>query len=137
LTQSLGWTLLVCLLLTLMLAVSLPSPTLSWLRHDYQVFGGPLNWLESLQPWFDPVHVLLFFGIGLLLRWVRPTMPWWQLAAWMAALACATEVLQFVIPGRHPRISDVRDDLFGAAIGSLAALAIGNFRRGRPADPSI
>jgi VanZ family protein len=39
----------------------------------------------------------------------------------VAVIAVASEALQWIVPGRTPRLADVRDDL----IGGLAGLALG------------
>lgn len=129
--RSLGWVLLGLCVLVLVTAVILPAQTLAWLRSDYRLLGQPLNWLETISPAIDLEHVLLFCGIGILLRMLRPRMPWALFAAWMAALAAGSEVVQFLVPGRTPRLIDVRDDLLGALLGSVLAIGGGWLLRGR------
>ncbi len=108
----------------LLLAVMLPSHTLSWLRSDYRWLGRPLNWIEGLPVPLDTVHVLLFAWVTLCMRWLFPRLRWWQVALCMLALAAATELLQFFAPGREPKIADVVDDLVGVAVGILLAAVI-------------
>ncbi len=105
----------------LLLAVMLPSYTLSWLRADYRWLGRPLNWIEGLPVPLDTVHVLLFAWVTLCVRWLFPRLRWWQVGLWMLALAVGTELLQFLAPGREPKLADIVDDLAGVALGLLMA----------------
>lgn len=103
-------------------AVALPAHTLAWLRSDYHWFGQSLNWLEAISPNIDLSHVILFATASFLLSVLWRRSPWWQVPIWMLVLAMASELLQYLIPGRNPLLSDLHDDLLGALIGFVMAL---------------
>jgi|GEM_PF-2040474 len=118
----------------LLVAVMLPSYTLSWLRSDYRWLGRPLNWMEGLPVPLDTVHVLLFAWVTLCVRWLFPRLRWWQVALCMLAVAVATELLQFFAPGREPKMLDVLDDLVGVGLGLGLAAALFWLARFRTTD---
>lgn len=106
-------------------AVALPSSTLSWMRRDYGWLGGPLNWIERIPSRFDLMHVTLFAWIALLLSCLWTRASWWRMAAALLGLASATELVQLIVPGREPTFNDLHDDVIGIVIG----LALGSVLR--------
>lgn len=120
------WGVLGAAVALVVVAVALPSTALSWLRRDYEFIGRPLLWLDNtseLLP-LDLTHVALFALTGFLVAALWPRARWHHVAAALLALAIGSELLQFLAPGREPRIADVLDDLIGAAIGCSFALPV-------------
>ena len=122
--KPLGWLALGLSVVLVIVAVVLPPEVLSWLRSDFRLFGQPLNWLEMTSPRVDLTHVILFGWVGFLLSCLWRRSPWWRIALLLVGLAVATELLQYLVPGRAPRISDLYDDLLGVAIGVVLAIPL-------------
>ncbi len=121
--RALGVALLLLAIAALLVAVTVSPATMSWLRVDHPMFGEPMNWLERLSPAVGLVHVLLFTGIALPLALLWRGA-WWKLALVLLALAVGSELLQFLIPGRNPRVVDVHDDVLGGALGLMVGLGL-------------
>ena len=123
--RKLRWALLGAAVLLAIVAVVLPTHTLAALRSDYVCFGRPLLWLDNMSsPSLDMTHVVLFAGIAWLLSVLWPRLVWWRVALPLLALAVTTELLQFWVPGRTPRLDDCFVDMLGVAIGLLLALPV-------------
>lgn len=122
--DALAWLLFGLGVVLVMVAVLLPPQMLVWLRSDFHFFGQTLNWLEHSSPHFELTHVILFVWLGLLSSWLWRRLPWWQVALALAALAIATELMQFLAPGRNPRFSDIYDDVLGVVIGLGLAIPL-------------
>lgn len=116
------WLLFALSVSLVLIAVALPPKTLAWLRSDYHWFGQSLNWLETISPNIELSHVILFATASFLLSALWRRSPWWQAPVLMLGLAIASELLQFLIPGRYPLLSDLYDDLLGAFVGFVMAL---------------
>ena len=118
--------LLVCAVALVFVAVLLPSDVLAWLRSDYYTWiGRPLNWLDDASTeQLDLTHVVLFAGVSLLVACLLPRMRAWQIGLLLVGLAVVTEVAQFWVPGREPKLSDVYDNLLGIVIGIAAAMPL-------------
>lgn len=128
--KPLVWLLLGLSVVLVIIAVMLPPEVLLWLRSDFRLFGQPLNWLEMISPRVDLTHVILFGWVGFLWSCLWRRSPWWRIALPLVGLAIATELLQFLVPGRTPLISDLYDDLLGVAIGVVLAIPLrGSVRR--------
>lgn len=117
-----GWLLFALSIGLVLIAVALPPQTLAWLRSDYHWFGQSLNWLESISPNIDLSHVILFAAASFLLSVLWRRSACWNAPLLMLGLAIASELLQFLIPGRNPLLSDLYDDLLGAFVGFVIAL---------------
>lgn len=122
--RALAGFLLALSLTVLIVAVLLPNYALAWLRSEYWLFGQPLNWLEMRSPRIDLTHVILFAWISLLLSCMWARARWWRIALPLLGLAVATELLQFLVPGRSPLVSDLYDDLLGVGIGLATAIPV-------------
>jgi len=122
--RVLALTALLLAVTALLVAVTLSPATMSWLRADHPLLGQPMNWLEGVSPRIGLVHVLLFAGIALPLALLWRGASWWMLGLALLAFALGSELLQFAIPGRNPRVVDVRDDLLGAALGMALAFGL-------------
>lgn len=97
--------------------MALPARTLAWLRWKFWILGRPMNWLESHTTAIDFDHVAMFVLLGFFWKLLSPATRWWRIALMMLALAVATELMQYAVPGRTPKLGDIRDDLLGAAMG--------------------
>ena len=129
--RVLRWLLLVAGVAAVMVAVMLPSDVLSWLRSDYYLwFGRPLNWLDNAStPQLDLTHVAMFSGVSLLVACLWPRVQVWRIALCLMLLAVATELAQFWVPGRTPKLTDVYDNLLGIALGVAVATPVRWLRR--------
>ena len=132
--KPLGWLVLGLSVVLVIVAVVLPPHVLSWLSSDVWLFGQSLKWLEAISTRVDLVHVILFGWVGFLLSCLWRRSPWWRIALLLVGLAVATELLQFLVPGRTPRISDLYDDLLGVAIGVVSAIPLRWFARRKQAQ---
>jgi len=97
----------------------LPNTSLAWLRSEFRWIGQPANWVESLWPAVDLIHVLLFTVLGLVTRLAFPKLSVRCLLVGFALFACISEVVQFLVPGRTPLISDFIVDMAGAFAGLM------------------
>lgn len=89
----------------------------------------PGTWREAATRPFELVfdlgmaaHVVLFGGLAFQLPFAR----WWRMAPWHVpavglTLALLTEGLQHFVPGRHPNLAGVVQDLAGTLLGWSAA----------------
>lgn len=119
--------------------MALPAQTLAWLRREFWMLSRALSWLEHRAGGIDFDHVVMFVALGFFWKLLAPTVRWWWIALLMLALATTTELMQYVVPGREPKLGDIRDDLLGAAMGWClgwlvlrVARWIGAHRRKRP-----
>ena len=130
--RGLRWLLLGLGVAAVIVAVLLPSDVLAWLRSDYYMWiGRPLNWLDNASTeHLDLTHVALFSGISFLVACLWPRAQVWRIALSLLLLAVATELAQFWVPGREPRLSDVYDNLLGIALGLAIAMPLRWFMAG-------
>ncbi len=127
-------------------AMGLSSGQMSDLRVAVQPLSRAMNWLEGLDLPFDMDHVAFFSALTFALRVLLPRVRWWWIVLIVVALAAGTELMQFWVPGRTPKLQDARDDLVGGVIGLLAgALLLWSLRmlrggmlawRTKPASPA-
>lgn len=115
---------LYALLALVVVVMALPSTSLASLRRFCPPLSRLLSWLEARSGSLDLDHVAFFALIGLLLGLLTPRAWRWRAALCLPLIAAATEVMQYGVPGRTPRISDARDDILGAAIGWIVALVV-------------
>jgi len=112
-------------LVALAVAALLPASTLVDLRLNFPWFSHAINQMEGIFYRVDGTHVVMFAGVGLLVAWTLPRMRPRALAATGLAvvvlLAALSEVVQFWVPGRTPRLSDFGADL----VGGIPGLAVG------------
>ena len=101
------------------LVMLLSSGQMAGLRVALPPLSQAMSWLEGLPVPLDMDHVAFFAGFALAMRLLLPQLPWQRLLLVVAALAVATELLQFASDGRTPRWQDARDDLIGGGIGLL------------------
>ena len=101
------------------MAMALTSAQMSDLRVAVQPLSRAMNWLEGMDLPFDMDHVAFFGALTCLARLLLPRVRWWWIALTVVLLAGTTELMQFAVPGRTPKLSDARDDLIGGGIGLL------------------
>lgn len=99
--------------------VLLPNTGLSRLRSHWQALSSAISWVEGLYPPLDMVHVVLFFGLGLLLALSLHARRAVQLVL-IVVLAAATELAQVWVPGRSAKFSDFAVDIGGGSAGLMA-----------------
>lgn len=112
-------TLVVGLLVTIFVAMMLTSHAMAVLRIDIPLLSESMSWLEVLNLPFDMDHVAFFAMMTIAARLLLPRLHWWWFMLAVGALAASTELIQFWIPGRTPKLLDARDDLVGGAAGLL------------------
>lgn len=122
--KKFSWALLVLMVALIVLVVALPNTTLAWMRSEIRLLGQWVNWVEGLWPGWNTVHLLLFGALGVLTRLALPRAPLAGLLAGLVVFAGASEVLQFWAPGRTPRLSDFAQDVLGAVLGVVVAMAL-------------
>lgn len=126
LQARLVWALVAATVLTIIISVMLSPAQLSWMRNHWIFFNWPMLRIENLgmRTGLNIQHILMFLWLAFLLRlsWRKAT--WWEIALVLAALGVGTELLQVFLPGRDPRVSDVRDDMLGGFIGLLLAMVL-------------
>jgi hypothetical protein len=110
------------------LAVVLSPDEVRWIRTEVPFANFGMGWLELRSQGINATHVALFFLAALVLALALPgaSLPRVGLVAMlaMAVIASLSEALQWLIPGRTPRLADVRDDLIGAVLGTLVGLVV-------------
>ena len=115
---------LACAVLVAWVAVMLPNTVLADLRSDYRRFGQAINWLEHVYLPINLIHVVLFFGLGLLLALALPAVRRVTQVWWVALLAAATELVQLWVPGRSAKLGDFAADIAGGSAGLLVGWAL-------------
>ena len=124
------WILFLFTLAWVTISMVLPSTSLAWLRSEFSLIGQPLNWIDSLWPSADVMHVLLFALLSLTSRLAFPTLPLRVLIVCLALFAGASEAIQLWVPGREPWMSDFVLDMVGVLAGVLSgALCTIGWRR--------
>jgi len=106
------------------LAVALPNTGLAWLRSEIHWLGRSVNWVEAIWPAVDLMHVAIFGLLGVTTRLALPAMPARKLIAALIAFAGISEVMQFWVPGRTPRLSDFGLDLAGVVLSVALATSL-------------
>lgn len=99
----------ICLLLV-------PNTFLRFLRLEYRWIGSLMHWVEAQSSTVNLAHLVAFImlGFAVKLAMVARTR---TLLLGFAGVAIVSEAVQFVVPGRTPRVSDVALDLAGAVAG--------------------
>lgn len=73
--------------------------------------------IERVDSPADLVHVVLFLLLGAATRIGMPHWGFSRVVVTLLLLGIGTEFAQFVVPGRHPRISDTVIDVLAGASG--------------------
>ena len=117
--QTVAWWAMLAAIVVVVVSVCLPNTSLAWMRDNISLFNRPMLWIENSNSPINLVHLILFVVFGACIGVARPG--WnasWALFA-IAVFAIGSELVQLVIPGRHPRIADAVIDIVGAAVGLL------------------
>ncbi len=109
------------LCVVVVVAMALSSQAMSDLRVALPPLSRAMSWLEGLDTPFDMDHVAFFAMMTFAARLLIPRVRWWWIALGVVMLAAGTELMQFWVPGRTPKLLDVRDDLIGGAVGLSSA----------------
>ena len=107
------------LVVVVVVAMAFTSQQMSDLRYALPLLSNAMNWLESLSTRFDMDHVAFFTAVSCVFRVLVPRLRWWWIALVVLAMAAGTELMQFWVPGRTPKLLDVRDDVIGGGLGLL------------------
>ena len=126
--------------LLVVVAVGLSPDGVRWIRAEVPLARYGLGWLELKSSSLNATHVALFFLVGMVTACaLLPGRQLWVagLASLLllAVMAVASEALQLGIPGRTPRLLDIRDDRVGGGVGLCLGLLLRagwRWRRHRP-----
>jgi len=113
------FTLIVALLLVV-LTTLMPAQWVALLRQRWWWFTYPLDYIEGLQSSINIVHAILFLLLGMATRLTLPRWRFGGVAMAFLFLGGATELAQFLVPGRHSRLSDVLVDVVAGILGWAA-----------------
>lgn len=122
--------LLATVLLTIAASVLLPNTRIAWMREHWVWFNIPMLWIERMESVVNLVHAILFVLLGMATRLALPHWRARRVAAALLLLGIVTEVVQVLVPGRHPRLSDVLVDLVAGVLGWMAIHALTRWRTG-------
>lgn len=126
--------LLVATLLLVIVSVLLPSQWIGVLRHRWWWFTYPLDRIESMQSAVNLVHVILFLLLGIATRLALPSWRVGRVALAVLLLGVATELVQALVPGRHPRWTDVLVDVGAGVLGWAAMQGVVRWARAKRAS---
>jgi hypothetical protein len=120
--RSLARIVLLFLVALVLAALLVPKGVLRFLRVEYRWLGDFVNDLEilSLRYGINFEHVVAFALLGFAARIALPAQRMTRLLGAVAVIAVLTEVAQFWIPGRTPRIGDALTDVASALLGIAA-----------------
>lgn len=126
--KAVAQVLLGMVLAVVLISILLPNTGIAWMREHWSWFNRPMLAIERVGGAVSLVHAVLFVLLGTATRLAFPRWRLRQAAGAFLLFGIATELVQFVIPGRHPRLSDVAVDLVAAVLGWTALRGL----RGRP-----
>lgn len=104
-----AWTLFIVLVLLLVAGTTMPSA----------LMAGIQDRMWDQLPWAKLAHFTLFALIGLCPVYGTGPAAVWRIILVAVALAALTEMLQSLVPGRHPQVRDIVIDLSGTATALL------------------
>ena len=116
-TLALKRALLIAALGLVLVSVLLPAEWIGLLRHRWWWFTYPLDRIERMQSAVNLVHAILFLLLGMAMRTALPRWRLGRVALVMLVVGVATELVQILIPGRHPRLADVVVDVVAGVLG--------------------
>jgi len=108
----------------LLVAVLLPNTALRQLRVDHHGFNLVMGWAEMIGPPINAVHLVIFFLLGMSIRIALPDTAPGKLMAGVGCLAAISEMVQWWVPGRTARLSDLVQDVIGALVGVLLVIGV-------------
>lgn len=108
------------LLATVLVSVLLPNTVIAWMRDNWGWFNRPMLLIENIGGEVNLVHAILFVLLGMGTRLALPRWRAGHILFAFAAFGIATELVQWWVPGRHPRLSDVVVDVVAGLLGWAA-----------------
>lgn len=116
----------------LLVAVLLPNTALRQMRMDHQGFNLVMGWAEMIGAPINAVHLVIFCLLGMSIRIAMPDTTPGRLLAGVGCFAALSEMVQWWVPGRTARMSDLVQDVIGALVGVLLVIGVKFlWRRGR------
>lgn len=103
-----------------LLSVLLPNTSIAWMRDNWSWFNWPMLLIERAQSSVNLIHAILFIVLGMTSRLALPRWRLGRVALAFLLLGVATEMVQMLVPGRHPRLSDVLVDVVAGVLGWAA-----------------
>ena len=95
----------------------LPNTEIAWMREHWGWFHRPMLAIERIGGAVNLVHAVLFVLLGIATRIAFLRWRLKQVAVAFLLFGIATELVQSLIPGRHPRFSDVAVDVVAGVLG--------------------
>jgi VanZ family protein len=109
LTRRTAWIVFIVLVLLLVAGTTMPNELKTEIEDQ----------MWSKLPWSALAHYILFALIGLCPVYGTGRAAAWRTIGVAVLLATLTELLQSLVPGRHPQFRDVGIDLGGTATALL------------------
>ena len=101
-------------------SILLPNTEIAWMRDHWSWFNQPMLVIERIGGAVNLVHAVLFVLLGMATRAAMPRLKLKQVAWALLLFGISNELVQFFIPGRHLRLSDVAMDLVAGVLGWAA-----------------
>lgn len=101
-------------------SILLPDAEIAWMREHWSWFNQPMLVIERIGGALNLVHTVLFVLPGMATRVVMPGVRLKQVAAALLLFGISSELVQLLVPGRHPPLSDVAVDLMPGVLGWAA-----------------
>lgn len=131
--MSRRWAVVTLVLSGLILAAGMLGPSPAALFSRVAIGADHVEGLESIT--FGAVelaaNVLVFVPVALLLAAALPRVSRWWIWAGCVGASCVVELVQVLLPDRHPTIVDVLTNSAGAGVGVLLHAVLAHRRRAR------
>jgi hypothetical protein len=105
LSRRAAWIIFIVLVLLLIAGTTMPA----------SLKAGIEGHMSRQVPWGALAHYTLFMLIGMCPVYGNGRAAIWRAIALALTLALTTEMLQSLVPGRHPQLKDAAIDLAGTA----------------------
>ena len=115
-------------------SVLLPAEWIGVLRHRWWWFTYPLDRIESMQSAVNLVHAILFLLLGIATHMALPSWRVGRVLLAILLLGVATELVQVLVPGRHPRWTEVLVDVGAGVLGWAAMQGVVRWARAKRAS---
>lgn len=122
------WNFLIITMIVIALSGALVSADL---KHSVmEVLKLVLPWVEEEESFFRVGHFLVYCMLSIIVFWKTESARQVIFSSLLIVLfAMATEILQFLVDGRTPRISDFYIDLSGIALGLFISLILSPYNK--------